>query len=96
MHRRPMVAFVVVGTKIMRPTDKDARGHGRLGREREPPLTYLTRWRMITAARLLRADRTPLASVARHVGYTSEFAFAKAFKREYGIAPGAYRREHSG
>jgi AraC-like DNA-binding protein len=62
----------------------------------EPPLTYLTRWRMITAARLLRADRTPLASVARHVGYTSEFAFAKAFKREYGIAPGAYRREHSG
>ena len=59
----------------------------------EPPLTYLTRWRMITAARLLRADRTPLTVVARRVGYTSEFAFAKAFKREYGIAPGAYRRE---
>ncbi|KAA2252407.1 AraC family transcriptional regulator [Solihabitans fulvus] len=62
----------------------------------EPPLTYLTRWRMITAARLLRGDRTPLATVARHVGYTSEFAFAKAFKREYGIAPGTYRSEHRG
>jgi AraC-like DNA-binding protein len=59
----------------------------------EPPLTYLTRWRMITAARLLRRDRAPLATVARQVGYTSEFAFAKAFKREYRIAPGAYRRE---
>ncbi|WP_084478180.1 AraC family transcriptional regulator [Nocardia jejuensis] len=60
----------------------------------EPPLTYLTRWRMITAARLLRRDPAPLAVVAHQVGYTSEFAFAKAFKREYQLAPGAYRREH--
>nr|WP_276514808.1 AraC family transcriptional regulator [Nocardia transvalensis] len=59
----------------------------------EPPLTYLTRWRMIIAARLLRRDRAPIATIARQVGYTSEFAFAKAFKREYRIAPGAYRRE---
>ncbi|BEK95507.1 AraC family transcriptional regulator [Nocardia seriolae] len=58
----------------------------------EPPITYLTRWRMITAARMLRRDRAPLATVARRVGYTSEFAFAKAFKREYGLSPGAYRR----
>ncbi|MEV0359746.1 AraC family transcriptional regulator [Nocardia sp. NPDC050697] len=58
----------------------------------EPPLTYLTRWRMITAARLLRRGRAPLATIARQVGYTSEFAFAKAFKRQYGLAPGAYRR----
>ncbi|MFE3191834.1 AraC family transcriptional regulator [Nocardia sp. NPDC059240] len=60
----------------------------------EPPLTYLTRWRMITAARLLRHDHAPLATIARQIGYTSEFAFAKAFKREYGIAPGIYRRNH--
>lgn len=58
----------------------------------EPPLSYLTRWRMLTAARLLRDTDTPLASVARKVGYQSEFAFAKAFKREYGLAPGQYRR----
>jgi AraC-like DNA-binding protein len=62
----------------------------------EPPLTYLTRWRMITAARLLRTDRTPLATIALRVGYVSEFSFAKAFKREYRVAPGAYRREHGG
>lgn len=56
-----------------------------------PPLAYLTWWRMTTAARLLRSSAAPLSAVARQVGYTSEFAFASAFKREYGIAPGRYR-----
>lgn len=58
----------------------------------EPPLTYLTRWRLTAAARILRQQDVPLSAVARQVGYTSEFAFAKAFKREYGLAPGNYRR----
>ncbi|GAA4607708.1 AraC family transcriptional regulator [Actinoallomurus liliacearum] len=56
-----------------------------------PPLRYLTWWRLTTAARLLRDSDAPLATVAHHVGYTSEFAFANAFKREYGLAPGRYR-----
>lgn len=58
----------------------------------QPPLTYLTWWRMAIAARLLRQSDLPLSSLAQRVGYTSEFAFANAFKREYGIAPGQYRR----
>ncbi len=58
----------------------------------EPPLTYLTRWRLLTAARLLRDTELPIAAVAHRVGYGSEFAFAKAFKREYTVAPGRYRR----
>ncbi|TCO62296.1 AraC family transcriptional regulator [Actinocrispum wychmicini] len=58
----------------------------------EPPLTYLTRWRMTTAGRLLHESGLPLGRVAQQVGYTSSFAFAKAFKREYGIAPGGYRK----
>jgi AraC-like DNA-binding protein len=61
----------------------------------EPPLTYLTRWRMTTAARLLRESDAPLAAVAARTGYRSEFAFAKAFKREYGQAPGRYRRGYA-
>ncbi|KOU77057.1 AraC family transcriptional regulator [Streptomyces sp. MMG1533] len=61
----------------------------------EPPLAYLTWWRMTTAGRLLRTDDLPLRQVARRTGYTSEFAFAKAFKREYGVAPGQYRRRAS-
>ncbi|WP_329403381.1 AraC family transcriptional regulator [Streptomyces melanogenes] len=59
----------------------------------EPPMAYLTRWRMTTAARLLRETDAPLTSVAARTGYGSEFAFAKAFKREYGLAPGGYRRQ---
>ncbi|MEV6280128.1 AraC family transcriptional regulator [Nocardia sp. NPDC051832] len=57
----------------------------------EPPLAYLTRWRMITAVRLLRDTAAPLAVIARNTGYGSEYAFSKAFKREYGTAPGQYR-----
>lgn len=59
----------------------------------EPPLAYLTNWRMATAARLLRRSQTPLSAIAQHTGYTSEFAFAKAFKRHFGSAPGAYRKQ---
>lgn len=58
----------------------------------QPPLTYLTWWRMTTAARLLRDTDEPLARIAGQVGYTSEFAFAAAFKRAHGTAPGRYRR----
>lgn len=58
----------------------------------QPPMAYVTGWRMIIATRLLREDRrTPLREVARRVGYDSEFAFARAFKRITGNAPGRYR-----
>ncbi|WP_315863247.1 helix-turn-helix domain-containing protein [Amycolatopsis sp. FBCC-B4732] len=55
----------------------------------EPPPTYLTRWRMTTAARLLRETDRPLAQVASAVGYGSAFAFA--FRREYATTLGGYR-----
>jgi AraC-like DNA-binding protein len=58
----------------------------------QPPLTYLTWWRMTTAARLLRETDQPLTAVATRVGYASEFAFSAAFKRRYGVAPGRFRR----
>jgi AraC-like DNA-binding protein len=58
----------------------------------QAPMSYLTWWRLSTGARLLRDGDDTLASVARQVGYTSEFAFAAAFKREFGVAPGRFRR----
>ncbi|GGS09933.1 AraC family transcriptional regulator [Streptomyces aureoverticillatus] len=60
-----------------------------------PPLTYLTWWRMTTAGRLLREEDTPLRVLAQRTGYASEFAFAKAFKRAYGVPPGQYRRSRA-
>ncbi|MFC0528952.1 AraC family transcriptional regulator [Phytohabitans kaempferiae] len=62
----------------------------------QPPLAYLTWWRMTTAARLLTVSDAPLSAVAARVGYASEFAFATAFKRRYGVAPGRYRRGRLG
>ncbi len=55
------------------------------------PLTYLAEWRMRLAERALREEKTPVASVARSLGYTSESAFSNAFKRIIGISPTAYR-----
>ncbi|MFE9422236.1 AraC family transcriptional regulator [Kitasatospora sp. NPDC006697] len=57
----------------------------------QPPLAYLTWWRMTLAGHLLRSTDSPLRTVAHRTGYLSEFAFAKAFKREYGSSPGRYR-----
>ncbi|MGN9783701.1 AraC family transcriptional regulator [Nonomuraea sp. ZG12] len=59
----------------------------------QPPLAYLTWWRMGLAGRLLRTTDARLSEVATRVGYGSEFAFANAFKREHGLSPGRYRRE---
>ncbi|MEU8899854.1 AraC family transcriptional regulator [Nocardia sp. NPDC048505] len=55
------------------------------------PLSYLSWWRLTTAARLLRDTSVTLAVVADRVGYSSEYAFAAAFKRQHGVAPGRYR-----
>lgn len=59
----------------------------------QPPLTYLAWWRMTVAAGLLRRTDATLDAVAGQVGYSSEYAFAAAFKRRFGIAPGRYRRQ---
>lgn len=59
----------------------------------EPPLAYLTRWRMITAANLLRQGTEPLSVIADRVGYESEFAFARTFRRAHGQPPGRYRAQ---
>jgi AraC-like DNA-binding protein len=57
-----------------------------------PPMQYLIRWRMVVAAGLLRNRQTSLAKVARDVGYESEAAFNRAFKREFGVPPGLWRQ----
>jgi AraC-like DNA-binding protein len=57
----------------------------------EPPMTYLTRWRMLRATRLLK-NEVRMETIAELLGYESEAAFRKAFKREVGVPPAQYRR----
>jgi len=60
----------------------------------EPPMAYLMRWRLQLAARALAATSRGVAEIASNVGYESEAAFNRAFKREFGLPPARYRREH--
>ena len=56
----------------------------------ESPMCYLTRMRLTKAAAVLRTQPATLLEVATSIGDDSEVAFSKAFKRQYGVAPGAY------
>ena len=59
----------------------------------EPPMAYLTRWRLGLGARALTSTSRSVAEVATEVGYESEAAFNRAFKREYGLPPARYRKD---
>ena len=61
----------------------------------EPPLSFLTDWRLALAADLLLEPEATVASVARRVGYATPFALSAAFKRERGVSPRDHRRAHA-
>lgn len=56
-------------------------------------MAYLTRWRLQLGAQLLTGTARSVAEIADEVGYESEAAFNRAFKRQYGSPPGRYRTE---
>lgn len=58
----------------------------------EPPMQYLTRLRLALGARALKEGSEPVIRVAQQVGYESEAAFNRAFKREFGMPPATWRR----
>ena len=58
----------------------------------EPPMTYLTRWRLTLAGDLLHSLDTTVADVGRSVGYNNAYAFSTAFKRQVGATPSEFRR----
>ena len=62
----------------------------------QPPVQYLTQWRMQVASGLLRDTNAKLVEVALDVGYESEAAFSRAFKRVAGASPGAWRKAKRG
>src|SRR4029079_8313968 len=57
----------------------------------QPPMQYLTRWRMQVAANRLAQSGAKVATIAGEVGYESEAAFSRAFKKATGVAPGGGR-----
>lgn len=96
IHAKPAVDWTVedlgreVGLSRSALTDRFARLIG------EPPMRYLARWRIQVAAHDLRNSDTPLVRIAQKVGYDSEAAFNRAFKRVFGIPPATWRKKGSG
>jgi transcriptional regulator GlxA family with amidase domain len=62
----------------------------------DPPMHYLANWRIQLGARLLRESKRTVATIALDVGYDSEAAFSRAFKRIVGLPPAAWRRAQNG
>jgi AraC-like DNA-binding protein len=59
----------------------------------EPPIAFVTSWRLALAADMLRSTGNTIATIARDVGYGTPFALSNAFKRGYGVSPNSYRRD---
>ncbi len=93
LHERPAFAWTieVLGDRVglsrsaLRQRFVDLIG--------QPPIQYLAQWRMQLASRLLRDTQSTIASIALEVGYDSEAAFVRAFKRLVGTPPATWRRE---
>jgi AraC-like DNA-binding protein len=93
IHHHPDYSWTVASLAAKVPMSRSAfaeRFNQVIG---HPPMQYLTTWRMIKAGNLLQESQLGIRDIATHVGYTSEVAFSKAFKRWSGIAPGIYRRK---
>ena len=58
----------------------------------QPPMQYLAMWRMHMAGQYLQEGRGSLAQIGAAIGYDSEAAFSRAFKRQFGVSPGGWRR----
>ncbi|WP_043636585.1 AraC family transcriptional regulator [Nonomuraea candida] len=92
MHARPAAPWSIerlaAEAGVSRPT-LARRFTALVGR---PPMAYLTWWRVILAATLLRDTSETLAAIAARVGYGSPYALSHAFQREFGTTPGRYRQ----
>ncbi|WP_068021675.1 AraC family transcriptional regulator [Nocardia mexicana] len=91
VHRDPAAPWTVKSLGAQAGSSRSTFAHRFTATVGVSPQAYLTWWRMTVAARMLRDTDETLRVIAARCGYTSEYAFAKAFKREFGTAPGRFR-----
>jgi AraC-like DNA-binding protein len=92
IHRNPMRRWTVASLAASAGMSRSGFAERFTRLVGEPAMRYVTRWKMHTAMAWLKEDGTPLGELASRLGYESEAAFSRAFKRFTGISPGAVRR----
>jgi AraC-like DNA-binding protein len=95
LHERPAHAWTLEGLARDVGLSRSALANRFSHFVGHPPMQYLTRWRMQVAARLLAEGAAKVSAVALEVGYDSEAAFNRAFKKIAGVPPGVWRHRHA-
>ena len=96
IHRDPACAWTVAGLATEVAMSRSAFAARFTELVGEPPMHYVARWRMYIALTWLKEDGAALGEIAIRLGYQSEAAFSRAFKRLMGVSPGAVRRSGAG
>jgi AraC-like DNA-binding protein len=92
MHRSPARPWTVEGLARSVGLSRSSLAERFTELIGQPPMQYLMQWRLTLAAHLLQSTSKAAAVVAEDVGYDSEAAFSRAFKREFGAPPATWRR----
>jgi len=92
LHRTPEAPWTLGGLGAALATSRSTLSERFAEAVGEPPMQYLARWRMQLAARRLADGPDKVYAIARAVGYQTEAAFSRAFKRRVGVSPSAWRR----
>ena len=95
MHKRPAQAWSLDDLAHEAGTSRSVLAERFAELVGSSPIQYLTQWRMLLAANLLCRSNAPLISIAQDVGYQTDTAFSRAFRREYGTPPAAWRRSQA-
>jgi AraC-like DNA-binding protein len=92
LHRRPAHAWTLEELARTVGASRSVLAERFQKRMGVSPIQYLTHWRMVMAASLLRRSSAQLTHIAQDVGYNADTAFIRAFRRQYGQSPAAWRR----
>jgi AraC-like DNA-binding protein len=92
IHRDPARAWTVAALAREAGMSRSAFAARFTERVGEPAMQYVTRWRMYVAVDVLSEENATVTELTSRLGYSSEAAFSRAFKRIVGDSPGAFRR----
>lgn len=95
LHRNPCAAWTLDALATKAGISRSALAERFKKKIGQPPMQYLARWRIQLAARKLADSSAKVVAVARNIGYESEAAFSRAFKRTVGMSPAQWREQRS-